>query len=55
MTEESDRMLILLQELAMIKDAEKRTGKMNSAHRRRRKEIRDEIKQIAAEKRNAEA
>ncbi len=50
MSEESDRMLALLQELALLKNA--MTDDL-SAHRKRRKEIRNEIKQLAAQKEQA--
>jgi hypothetical protein len=52
MGEESDRTLMLLQELALLKeedDGENRTK--SAAHRKRRNEIGKEIKQIAREKR----
>ena len=55
MTEESDCIQLLLQELATLKKLEK-TGKINSAARRKRKkQITDEMKHIAEEKRKAEA
>lgn len=53
MTEASDRMLILLQELAMLKE-EERAGKSDlAATRKRRKEIKEEMKQLAAEQKTA--
>ena len=53
MSEESDRMMVLLQELAALK---KTTGKgMNAlSNRKRRREIGQEIKKLAAEKRSAQ-
>jgi hypothetical protein len=50
MSEESDRMLALLQELALLKNT-----MMDdlSARRKRRKQIRNEIKQLAAQKEEA--
>jgi len=56
MTEQSDRMLILLQELAALKELGGGRSDVDAAARRkRRKEIRAEIKQLAAEKKSAEA
>ena len=52
MTEESDRMLTLLQEVAAVKEAESsRSGPDAAELRKRRKEIGDEIKQLARSKR----
>jgi hypothetical protein len=51
MTEESEQTIVLLQELAALNDAAD-AGKVVDigAHRRRREEISDEIKQLAREK-----
>ena len=52
MTEESDRMLTLLQEVAAVKEAENSHSEPDAAAlRKRRKEIGDEIKQLARNKR----
>jgi hypothetical protein len=51
MTEESDRMLTLLQELAALKELEDSGTRADAAAgRKRRKEIHDEIKQLAGRK-----
>jgi hypothetical protein len=51
MSEASDRMLNLLQELALLKEGEHAKTHGNvAARRKRRKEIGEEIKQIATEK-----
>lgn len=53
MTEESDRMLVLLQELAAMKDAQK--ARRNTApYRKRSKEIKNEMKQLAVQKKRAD-
>jgi hypothetical protein len=53
MSEASDRTLLLLQELAVLKETDNTEAHMSAAARRkRRKEIGEEIKQIAAEKQN---
>lgn len=50
MTEQSDRMLILLQELATLKEMEERPGSADAAsYRKRKQEIKKEMKQLAAE------
>ena len=55
MSEASDRMLLLLQELALLKEAEGKGAHTNAAARqKRRKEISEEIKQIAVEKQNGQ-
>ncbi len=53
MSEESDRMIILLQELVALKKA---TGKGTNAlsNKKRRREISQEMKKLAAEKRSAQ-
>jgi hypothetical protein len=52
MSEASERTLLLLKELALLKELPPENGQDASAERRkRRKEIREEIKRIAAEKR----
>jgi hypothetical protein len=53
MTEESDRMLTLLQELAALKECDERTPGASGAHKKRRKEIKNEMKQLAAQKKQA--
>ena len=54
MTEQSDRMLMLLQELAALKELGGRgRGADAVARRKRRKEIRAEMKQLADEKKKA--
>lgn len=51
MTEESERTLVLLQEQAALNDISDSGDSMNAdARRRRRKEIGDEIKQLASKK-----
>ena len=51
MTEESERTLLLLQEIAALNDMpDAGTGVDSEARRRRRKEISDEIKQLGREK-----
>jgi hypothetical protein len=52
MSEESDRMMVLLQELAVLKKGTgtRRTGPMT---RKRRKEIGQEMKRLARQKKNA--
>jgi hypothetical protein len=51
MTKESDRMLTLLQELAALKEVEDSGTRADAAAgRKRRKEIHDEIKQLAGRK-----
>jgi hypothetical protein len=52
-SEKSHRMLILLQELAEMKQsAEERPA--DAAHRKRKKEIKNEMKQLALEKKRAD-
>lgn len=54
MSEASERTLLLLKELALLKEAPTKKGRAGSAERRkRRKEICDEIKQIAVEKKTS--
>jgi len=51
MSEESDRMLTLLLELAAMKDADEQTQLANAkVFGKRRTEIREEMKQLAAQK-----
>jgi hypothetical protein len=51
MTEESERMLTLLQELAALKDVESSGSRGDAAQRRkRRKEIGKEMKELASRK-----
>ena len=52
MSEESDRMMVLLQELAALKRGEGPQDKR--AARKRRREISKEMKQLAAEKNTSE-
>jgi len=60
MTEESERMLLLLKELAVLKESETQdTGAQTgsplssaSARRKKKKEIAGEIKRIAQQKKN---
>lgn len=53
MTEQSDRMLILLQELAALKEMEEQGGNADTAsHRKRKREITKEMKQLAAERKS---
>ena len=55
MSNESERMLMLLQELAALKDAGDSGSRVDIATRRRRlKEIRNEMKQLAARKKNGD-
>ena len=54
MTEESDRMLDLLQELAALKTAAPRDNADATSLRKRRSEIGKEMKELAAEKEKAE-
>jgi hypothetical protein len=52
-TEASDRMLLLLQELALLKEGDDGEVQVDAAARqKRREEIGQEIKRIAAEKNN---
>ena len=52
MTEESERTLILLQELVALKNRDKLGSQSDSvARRKRRKEIGNEIKELARKKR----
>jgi hypothetical protein len=53
MSEESDRMMVLLQELATLKK-EEGSGKEGLITKKRRTEISQEMKQLAAEQKNAE-
>lgn len=50
MTEESQQMLLLLQELTLIKDADEKGLDGAAEHRKRRKQIKQEMKRLAAEK-----
>jgi hypothetical protein len=50
MSDESDRMLILLQDLAVIKEEARKKRTKPAAYRKRKNEIRTEMKQLAAEK-----
>jgi hypothetical protein len=50
MSEESERTLTLLQELAALKDISASGKRMTAEQRKRRKEIGDEIKQLANKK-----
>ena len=60
MSEESERMLLLLKELAVLKESETQNASTEpsrelpspSARRKRKKEIASEIKRIAREKKN---
>jgi hypothetical protein len=55
MGEESARTLMLLEELALLKEEDHgKSPTKSAAHRKRRKEIGEEIKQIAREKRQTE-
>lgn len=49
MSEQSDRMIFLLQELAAIKKADE-NGETSVVSKKRRKEIRNEIKQLGLQK-----
>ena len=51
MSQESDRMMVLLQELATLKKTHR--GRDNVTVKKRRREIGKEIKQLAAEKQRA--
>lgn len=54
MTQESDRMLTLLQELAALKEIEERGDSVDaSEHRSRKIQIRNEMKRLASEKKGA--
>jgi hypothetical protein len=54
MTEASERTLLLLKELALLKELPEDKRRADAAERRRRrKEIREEIKQIAAEEKTS--
>jgi hypothetical protein len=63
MTEESERMLLLLKELAVLKESETQdagtqpSGQLSSAsaRRKRKKEIASEIKRIAQQKKNKDS
>ena len=50
MTEQSERMLALLQEVAALKDAEESGSVDATTRRKRRKEIKKEMKELAASK-----
>lgn len=50
MSETSDRVIFLLQELALLKEAGEQESVDAQTRRKRRKEIRAEIKQLALEK-----
>jgi len=50
MSETSDRVIFLLQELALLKEAGEQKSVDAQTRRKRRKEIRAEIKQLALEK-----
>jgi hypothetical protein len=52
--EQSDRMMTLLQELAVLKKGENELGEDGPAVRKRREQIGEEIKQLAADKQDAE-
>ena len=53
MSEESDRMMVLLQELAALKQ-EEGDGKKSVISKQRRSEIRKEMKQLASDRKNAQ-
>jgi hypothetical protein len=63
LTEESERMLLLLKELAVLKESEAQDagaqpgGQLSSpdARRKRKKEIASEIKRIAQQKKNKDS
>jgi hypothetical protein len=50
MSEKSDRMLTLMQELAALKEAGDAGTRVDATLRKRRKEISREMKQLAADK-----
>jgi hypothetical protein len=50
MSDESDRMLTLLQELAILKDEARKTRAKPAPYRKRMKEIKVEMKELAAQK-----
>jgi len=50
MNEESDRMMVLLQELATLKQNGRENCGQDLVSRRRRREISEEMKRLAAEK-----
>jgi hypothetical protein len=53
MSEESDRMMVLLKELGALKKAEE-NGEQSLISKKRRKEISREMKQLALQKKNAQ-
>jgi hypothetical protein len=53
-SEKSDRMLMLLQKLAAMKESAKRTP-ADATRRQHRKEIMNEMKQLALQKKRAES
>ena len=50
MSEESDRMMVLLQELAALKEIKRGDSQQDLVSKKRRREIHQEIKHLAAEK-----
>jgi hypothetical protein len=54
MSEQSDRMMVLLQELEALKKADE-NGEKSLITKKRRKEISREMKQLALQKKNAQA
>jgi hypothetical protein len=54
MSVESDRMLMLLQELAALKDTDERAPRKKAASKKRRAQIKREMKALAAQKKRSE-
>jgi hypothetical protein len=50
MSEESDRMMVLLEELAVLKREGERNSRQSLVSKKRRKEISEEMKRLAAQK-----
>ena len=50
MNEESDRMMVLLQELAALKESKRGNSRQELVPKKRRGEISQEMKRLAAEK-----
>lgn len=50
MSEESDRMMVLLEELAVLKREAERSSGQNLVSKKRRREITEEMKRLAVQK-----
>ncbi len=53
MTDQSDEMLVLLQELAILKEEDEKRAAGGSARRKRLKEITKQMKKLALEKKRS--